>query len=247
MSKNTKVSMEDLFLKLGEFNGESTRFVKVDEFIGDYSDLKLGNGFSWGRKDGNTGKKYKICSVKSNVDFKTRRGICLSWDPTSEELEKIWNDIKEVDIISKGNAIYMLKIYGIQSPKHTTRGIRKDIKDFIKTQSCVVCGSNHEIEADHKNGLYNDSRVLNLKTQLLDDFQALCRHCNLQKRQTYKTQSQSGIRYAASKIPSLKHLKIDYTKGGAEYDPKDIDAMVGTYWYDPVKFMDDAYWISIGL
>lgn len=244
MSKNT---MEELFLKLGDFNGETTRFVKTEEFIGEYSDLKFGNGNSWGRPDCSFGKKYKLCTVKSNTDLKTRKGICFSWDPTPEELERICSDIKDIDIISKGNAIYMIKIYGIQTQKNTSRTIRKDIKVFIKTQSCVVCGSNHEIEADHKNGLYNDPRVLNLKTQLLDDFQALCRHCNLQKRQTYKTQSESGIRYAASKIPSLKHLGIDYTKGGAQYNPKDIDAMVGTYWYDPVKFMEDAYWISIGL
>ena len=57
----SKVSMEELFLKLGNFDGESTRFVKVNEFVGEYSNLKLGNGCSWGRKDGNIAKKCKLC------------------------------------------------------------------------------------------------------------------------------------------------------------------------------------------
>ena len=31
---------------------------------------------------------------------------------------------------------------------------------------------------------------------------------------------------------------IDFTKGTEDFDPSDIDAMVGTYWYDPCAFME---------
>lgn len=49
-----------------------------------------------------------------------------------------------------------------------------------------ICGSKSHLVTDHKNDLYNDIRVLNSKTQTVDDFQCLCNHCNLQKRQISK-------------------------------------------------------------
>ena len=54
--------------------------------------------------------------------------------------------------------------------------IKKSINIFIKSLSCVVCGS------DHKNDLYNDISVLDIRTQCINDFQPLCNHCNLQKK-----------------------------------------------------------------
>ena len=62
------------------------------------------------------------------------------------------------------------------------RPISKHIHKNITSLSCVVCGTRNTI-CDHKNDLYNDSRVLSLETQLISDFQPLCNHCNLQKRQ----------------------------------------------------------------
>ena len=44
------------------------------------------------------------------------------------------------------------------------------------------------------------------------------------------------IRYPATKIPSLKMFGIDYIQGNETYDIKDPNTMVGTYWYDPIKF-----------
>ena len=51
----------DLFLELAkpDENGVS-RWVYVDEFVGDYSSLVLGNGFSWGRKSSPLQKKYIV-------------------------------------------------------------------------------------------------------------------------------------------------------------------------------------------
>ena len=232
-----------LFLKLGNFDGNTTRLVKVDEFVDEYAELKFGNGCDWARDS--AVKKYKFCRVKANYK------ISFSWEPSDEEKKRITSEIKSesVDTVKyKGNTVYMLKVYGIQDCENRSNNIRQDIKNIIlKKRSCVVCGSNTDIEVDHKNCLYNDPRVLNTKTQVLDDFQLLCRHCNLQKRQIHKKQSETGIRYPATKIPSLKVLGIDYTQGGPEFDPKDINAMVGTYWYDPVKFIEESIRISLGL
>ncbi len=121
--------------------------------------------------------------------------------------------------------------------KNLPRPIRKDIDKFYKKSKCVVCGSKSSLVTDHKNDLYNDIRVLNSKTQVLDDFQCLCTHCNLQKRQISKECVKTGKRYGATNIPSLKYFGIDFILGDEKYDPDDIKAMIGTYWYDPVEFV----------
>lgn len=117
------------------------------------------------------------------------------------------------------------------------RTIRKDIKDYHYKTGCVVCGCSSSLVIDHKNDLYNDLRVLNIKTQLLSDFQCLCTHCNLQKRQVCKKTKEMGIRYGATNIESLKIFGIDFISGGYTYDKNDINALKGTYWYDPTEFM----------
>jgi len=116
------------------------------------------------------------------------------------------------------------------------RPIRKDIHKDVKS-SCVVCGNRSSLVTDHKNDLYNDPRVLNKTTQTVDDFQCLCNHCNLQKRQVSKETTTSGKRVGATTIPSVAVFGVDFIKGDETFDRTDINAMVGTYWYDPVKFM----------
>ena len=118
------------------------------------------------------------------------------------------------------------------------RPIRDDIRKFYKTQPCVVCGLTSSIVTDHKNDLYNDERVLNAATQRFDDFQALCNSCNLKKRQICKKTKETGKRYGATNIPILAVFGIDFIEGYESFDPSDKHSMVGTYWYDPVRFMN---------
>lgn len=51
----------ELFLKLAQpdKNGCS-RWINTTEFVGEYADLKFGNGASWARKESTLAKKYKI-------------------------------------------------------------------------------------------------------------------------------------------------------------------------------------------
>jgi 5-methylcytosine-specific restriction endonuclease McrA len=118
-----------------------------------------------------------------------------------------------------------------------SRPIRKDIHTFHKKMGCVVCGSHSDLVTDHKNDLYNDPRVLCQDTQTIDDFQCLCNHCNLQKRQVSKKTKQTGKRIGATTIPSLAIFGVDFVEGDETFDETNINAMVGTYWYDPVDFM----------
>ena len=118
-----------------------------------------------------------------------------------------------------------------------SRPIRTDIDKHYKKTACVVCGSRSYLVTDHKNDLYNDPRVLKKETQTLDDFQCLCNHCNLQKRQISKITIRNGKRIGATSIPSVAVFGIDFIEGDESYDKKDINAMKGTYWYDPIEFM----------
>ena len=124
--------------------------------------------------------------------------------------------------------------------KEMGRPIRKDIREELlsKYPRCIVCGCSNSLIIDHKNDLYNDPRVLNSETQVKDDFQVLCNHCNLQKRQVSVRTRSSGKRQPASQISSVAIFGYDFIDNrGTDLDIKDPTAMVGTYWYDPIEFM----------
>lgn len=117
-----------------------------------------------------------------------------------------------------------------------SRPIKKEIRDYYRGIACVSCGATSSLVVDHKNDLYNDPRVLSTDTQTLDDFQSLCTHCNLQKREISKKTKESGLRYGATQIPKYADSGIDFISGDETFDASDVNAMVGTYWYDPVEF-----------
>ena len=117
-----------------------------------------------------------------------------------------------------------------------SRPIKKEIRDYYRRIACVSCGATSSLVVDHKNDLYNDPRVLSTDTQTLDDFQSLCTHCNLQKREISKKTKESGLRYGATRIPKYADDGIDFISGDETFDASDVNAMVGTYWYDPVEF-----------
>jgi hypothetical protein len=231
-----KLPLTSLFKELGDFdlNTGTTRMVCVDEFVDKYAPLIIKNGGSWCRLDSEFGCKFKIFQVK--VNGTTR----FSWDPSDEEKESLnleKNAFQASDATKRnGNAIYLLKMCGFND-KTWGRPIRTDIRNAFKDQPCVACGSHSHVEVDHKNGLYNDSRVLCAETQLLTDFQSLCKHCNDQKRQTIKWTKNTGKRYGAMKIPMLAVFGKDFVSGDDTFDPNDIEAMNGTFWFDPVIFM----------
>ena len=241
MSAVKRITSVALFKTLANYceTTQRSRIVHCDEFVGDYQSLRFGNGGSWARLDGNFGKKYKVVTVKKNGVIK------YSWEPIDTELIEIQNifdtyhETKNDIFVEKTNTcngIAYLFIYGAQN-ENSGRPISDAVREFYKDKPCVACGSTCNIEMDHKNGLYNNPRVLNIHTQSENDFQPLCKHCNDQKRQTYKEMKRTGVRHSAMSIPMMETFGIDYTYGDATYDPNDINAMVGTYWFDPVDFM----------
>lgn len=229
-------SKMELFKELGNYNSitHETRSVCVDEFKDKYSVLKFGNGSSWCRRGVNT--KYKIATLKNNGN------INYLWNMSELDEEKVKYEYSR---ITKNNSVInssirYIKIFGLKENPDDSRYIRKDIRDYYKNKSCSSCGSMRDLVCDHKNDLYNDSRVLNSKTQTLDDFQSLCNSCNLRKRDFCNKMKKTGKRIGVSSInPSLSCFN-DFNKGDETYDKNDVNALLGTYWYDPIEFIKNA-------
>jgi hypothetical protein len=126
---------------------------------------------------------------------------------------------------------WFIQLSGIKSD-FNQRPIRSDIRSIIQIQRCAHTGfsgnSSNKIIVDHKNGRYDDIRVLDEETQTLEDFQPLCNQANLQKRTDCGNCVQSGIRFDAKTLGYAKSV----CSGGLEWK----GSCVGCYWYDPMKF-----------
>lgn len=222
------MSQLKLFLKISEYDEKTHKSKLID--ISDYPHLDNKNGGSWCRMDGKMAKHYKFFTVKDSGEIR------YSWIPTDNEKSEIKEECKEyIKISKKSNKIRYIKIFGIQE-KVINRPIRTDIRNIIKNQKCVSCGTKKDIEVDHKNGLYNDKRVLNLKTQVIDDFQPLCKHCNLEKREIIKKMKATGIRPSATEHPIFSIFNLKYIEGDENYNINNPNALVGVLWYDFIAF-----------
>jgi len=120
-----------------------------------------------------------------------------------------------------------------------SRPVRADIRQIITQQPCCNCGSHTNIEVDHKNDLYNDPRVLNLETQRVEDFQTLCRKCNLSKRESNRKTRSSGRRQGPPASISLA-FGVNFTEGDDTFYPIDVNWHKGTYWGDVTAFINTA-------
>ena len=125
------------------------------------------------------------------------------------------------------------KLYGAERP------ISKNKRLVIIKDPCCNCGSCTNVEVDHKNDMYNDPRVLNTATQRLDDFQPLCRKCNLDKRECNKKTRSSGRRQGPP-AAILELCDVKFTEGDDTYDENDVNWHVGTYWGDVKAFLAKA-------
>ena len=136
----------------------------------------------------------------------------------------------------KGNAI--VGVYFIKpNEKNNNRPIRKDIRSWYIKQACVICASKSDLVVDHKNDLYNNSRVLDTKTQTFDDFQTLCNSCNLRKRAFAYKRNATNCLLSFRNIPQFSCFPALEWEPIGSFDPLDPDCLNDTYYYDPVAFM----------
>jgi len=124
------------------------------------------------------------------------------------------------------------------------RNINANIHRIITSECCVVCGT-HKTVCDHKNDFYNDDRVLDVNRQYISDFQSLCNHCNLQKRQVTKMEHLHKKLFSAKDIPRYRVYPFIFPWEKKLYDKEDINCKVDTYWYDPVEFDRKVFCYSV--
>lgn len=94
---------------------------------------------------------------------------------------------------------------------------------------------NTKIEIDHKEGRKNNSRISNLQTQTLEDFQPLSKAANDVKRQICKRCKETNIRWNAKNI---KGNPYDFYKGDENYTEE--LGCVGCYQFDPVQYRKES-------
>lgn len=158
-----------------------------------------------------------------------------SWCRASSTLAKKY--IVEFDKSkSAGNSIDAVRLNWFNKTPTFNHNIRSDIKEFYKTQNCVMLGingksENTKIEIDHKDGRKNDERVSDIKTQHIEDFQPLCKAANDVKRQICKRCKETNKRWSAKNI---KWNPYDFY----DWDENFIDELgcKGCYQYDPVEY-----------
>lgn len=216
--------MEDWVL---EASNNFTNIISTNQIKEGYPSLHWGRnglGDRWAKK------KFNYSSILSN-------DIKLYSENLSDEIPK---DLL-VAFLENNTGIGIMGIF-VHSKRGciVSRPIRNDIKNQIGKLNCVVCGTNTTI-CDHKNDLYNDLRVLNKKTQTTSDFQPLCNHCNLQKRQVCIKENENGKLYSAKNIQRYKIHKFEFPWEKKMYDKTDIHCKIGTFWYDPVQFDENLF------
>jgi hypothetical protein len=230
-----KTEKKSIEIKVQELSHQYTQIISVQE-LQQHSELYWGGngvGDRWARKKFN----YTVIYAKKTKTYSENEEDHMD----NQILEDFW----------KKNANMKTGIIGIfvHSPRINVikRPIRKDILDVIRCQPCVVCGSKTDIICDHKNDLYNEERVLHTESQTLEDFQPLCNHCNLQKRQIFKEETQQGRLYSAKQMARYRVFPFEFPWEKKAFDSTDFSCKTDTFWYDPVEFEQKIFWYSFYL
>jgi len=187
--------MEELIIKL---SNNYSNIISID-IIKSYKELYWGGN---GVGDRWLNKKYNYSVIYSNKKIKNYSENME--DNIPEELLHLFLLNNKVNIGIIGIYIYSKRLNIIKHP------ISKKILSIITSKSCIICGSKSDIICDHKNDLYNDKRVLNVNTQNINNFQPLCNHCNLQKRQVCKEEIKNNKLYSAKNINRYKEYLFEF-------------------------------------
>lgn len=219
------LNKKNIELLVIQLSNNYSNIINIDE-LQKYSILSWGNngiGDRWANKIFNYGVIY------SNKSYKIYSENIIDNIP-----EYIFNNfVNENKFIKKG--IIGIYVFG-KRKNNINRSINKNIYKEIINKSCVICGTMSNIICDHKNDLYNNDRVLDINTQIISDFQPLCNHCNLQKRQICKQEKKDNKIYSAKNIQRYQQYKFEFPWEKKIFDINDITCKKDTYWYDPVEF-----------
>jgi len=168
--------------------------------------------------------------VKAYPELKHGNGC--DWGRSDGSLAKEYNILR---IPGKGGTIIAYRLTGFNTSR-SSNDVREDIWNKIRSQPCVVTGvdvksPNGRIECDHKNGRKNDSKVNEVSTQSLTDFQPLHKNVNTIKREHCNRCKKTGKRYDAKNLG----FAVSWIQGDVQHTGNS-DGCVGCYWYDPKEF-----------
>jgi len=154
-----------------------------------------------------------------------------------------WSSRYIWDIERKGGKPISFRTNGFSEEDTKKRPISKEIRTELleKFKNCINCGVAKLLCIDHKNDMYNDSRVLDSETQNINDFQVLCNKCNKDlKHQANVKEKKTGKLHRVKDlgIYPFKNDTFDYPweKCLTIYDEKDVNCKMYTYWYDIEEF-----------
>lgn len=176
----------------------------------DWGNNGIGSRFARGKLDYIVlyhNKKYKVYSSKHNVELKP------------DEIDTFFKNH-----LVPENGIVGIKIIGIRKKKDT-RYIPQTIRTYYKNKCCVICGTSNDIIIDHKDGFYKN------KNLSIQDFQVLCNHCNLVKRQRYKEIKSKTDSLTVSTIPHLEIFRDLFPEKSSD----------DSFWYDPCAYTQRIY------
>jgi hypothetical protein len=209
-----------------------TKILSTTEIKENFKELYWGGN---GVGDRWANKKFNYSVIYS------KKRPCLYSENTDDVIpSRLLDDFLQ---INKGVGIIGIFVHS-KRINNQKRPICKHIHKHITSLSCVICGT-HDTICDHKNDLYNDERVLSLTGQLISDFQPLCNHCNLQKRQVCKIETQSEKLYSAKNIQRYQMYPFEFPWEKQAFNKSDINCKKGTYWFDPVEFEKNIYYYLI--
>ncbi len=168
-----------------------------------------------------------------------------SWCRASSSLAKKYN-IAFDKTLTNGNSIDAIRLNGFNNTQNFNQNIRRDIKEYYKSQNCVMLGvrgnsENTKIEIDHKDGRKEDYRISNLQTQNISDFQPLSKAANDIKRQICKKCKETNKRWNAK---NLKGNPFEFYVGDENYTEE--LGCNGCYQYDPVEYRK-AVVVKVGI
>jgi 5-methylcytosine-specific restriction endonuclease McrA len=224
-----KDSLDDLVIQA---TSNFTKIVSTSEIKETYKELYWGGN---GVGDRWANKKFNY-----SVIYSKKQPSLYSENDDDKIPTDIYNEFLQMN---KGAGIIGIFVHSRRTNSQK-RPIAKSIHKEITSLSCVICGTHNTI-CDHKNDLYNDLRVLSLETQLISDFQPLCNHCNLQKREISKKEKQENKIYSAKNILSYKSFPFIFPWEYKNFIIDDITTKVDTYWYSPVEFNRKVYLYSL--
>ena len=181
------------------------------------------------RSDSSLGKKYKFFRFSKKIDYLKKSD---SWNLTDDDKKMLKEEHSHLEFKKRGKTVEWIKFYGL-GKTISSYPINVKIRREICSKPCVSCGTRTNIECDHKNDLYNNPLVLNVKTQNINDFQPLCKHCNGVKRQANRRRKETCKRQAAPGFP------IKFTRGDETLNYEDPFWYIGTYWGDVALFKED--------